>query len=110
MRMEHVRIPGRIGRWHSVDSIERYGVRWYVMEHDIYGDDAELVVVDEDLMEHDVLLGPLEAVVDDTVETLVDHASRPLSDAADDEERKEFERAREWCKRHKFAIWRVATE
>lgn len=110
MKMEHVRIPGRIGRWSSVESIERYGVKWYTMENDTYGDAAELVVVDEDRVEHAYWYGPLEEVVDDVVDSLIEAASRPLDDAVDEEEREELEWAREWCRKHEIGLMRVATE
>jgi len=46
---ENVRIEGHRGRWHEIDftyDMSR-GRKIYLMEHSTYGEDANLIIIDE---------------------------------------------------------------
>ena len=40
-------VAGHIGTWHTIDRHEVGGHRFYLMEHDTYGDEAACIIVDE---------------------------------------------------------------
>lgn len=47
-KLDGVKIEGYRGRWHSIDRLY-YGTHClYLMEHDIYGDMTESLIIDED--------------------------------------------------------------
>ena len=50
-KSEHVKLEGHIGRWHTLDSRTYPGENgesktYHLMEHDTYGDDAAMLIVD----------------------------------------------------------------
>ena len=48
MAKEHIKIQGHIGRWYEINSIEIDGKKFYLMEHETYGDMAPCIIIDED--------------------------------------------------------------
>lgn len=46
--MNHIRIAGYIGTWHVIDSTIRDGRRYYLLEHEAFGDMICALIVTQD--------------------------------------------------------------
>lgn len=45
---EHIKVEGHIGRWHVIDTAVRDDKEYFLMEHDTYGDEAAMLIVDSE--------------------------------------------------------------
>lgn len=48
MSKEHIKIQGHIGRWYEIGNMEIDGKKFYLMEHETYGDMTACIIIDED--------------------------------------------------------------
>lgn len=45
--MKSVKIEGHRGKWSSIESIIVAGIKLHLMEHDTYGEDADMVIINQ---------------------------------------------------------------
>lgn len=63
--MDQIRIEGRVGKWYVFDSTERGGKKYFILEHETYGDEAGWIVVDEQGNEIIETWDDIETALDD---------------------------------------------
>lgn len=49
MKQDKIKIKGHIGTWYVIDETYFNGKKLYLLEHEIYGDEAAELIVDENL-------------------------------------------------------------
>lgn len=49
MQKENIKIKGHIGTWYVIDEAEWKGEKVFLLEHEIYGDEAACLIVNEKL-------------------------------------------------------------
>lgn len=63
--MDGIRLNGRFGKWYVFDSTERNGKKYFILEHETYGDEAGWIVVDEEGNEIIETWDDIETALDD---------------------------------------------
>lgn len=48
MNKSKIKIAGHIGTWSAIEEVIYKGKTIYLMEHDFYGDEAAMLIIDED--------------------------------------------------------------
>ena len=48
LEKQGIRVLGHHGTWYSIDSKIINGTKYYLMEHEQYGDMAEIIIIDEE--------------------------------------------------------------
>lgn len=47
LNKEKIKVEGHRGTWSVIDELFKFGKRFYLLEHNTYGDDALCVAIDE---------------------------------------------------------------
>jgi hypothetical protein len=48
MVSEHIKVIGHRGTWYVIAEITKYGKKYYLLEHETYGDEAAAICIRED--------------------------------------------------------------
>lgn len=46
--LTNIRVPGRVGTWYVIDSLISGGTKYYLLEHEHYGDEVACVITTKD--------------------------------------------------------------
>lgn len=48
IRGDNIKIPGHVGTWYVAFTRQRRGQTFYYLEHEFYGDQADMIIVDKE--------------------------------------------------------------
>lgn len=62
IKKEHIKIEGHKGTWYEIDNASYYGKTLYLMESEVYGDEAPCIIInnDNEIMAQEIYDGFLE--------------------------------------------------
>ncbi|GAB6253534.1 hypothetical protein BCSAG_48520 [Bacillus cereus] len=62
MKRDNILVHGHRGLWYVIDETSYYGKKFFLLEHQTYGEDAMHVAIDE---EHNVVLEDIEGGINE---------------------------------------------